>query len=97
GFCILFLVAGIWRHQQAELEITNNELRRYNDLEQKITLIGQIIREPDIREENIKLTIKPDNIEGKVIVEETKVSSPPFANARLIEFKKIPPTKERQK
>ncbi|TET83778.1 MAG: ComEC family competence protein, partial [Candidatus Nealsonbacteria bacterium] len=68
GFCILFLVAGIWRHQQAELKITNNELRRYNDLEQKITLIGQIIKEPDIREKNIKLTIKPEKIKGKVLV-----------------------------
>lgn len=68
GFCILFLVAGIWCHQQAELKIMNNELRRYNDLDQKITLIGQVIKEPDIRENNIKLTIKPDNIEGKVLV-----------------------------
>lgn len=68
GFCILFLVAGIWRHQQAELKITNNELKRYNDLEQKITLIGQIIKEPDIREKNIKLTIKPEKIKGKVLV-----------------------------
>ena len=68
GFCILFLVAGIWRHQQAELKITDNELGRYNDLEQKITLIGQIIKEPDVREKNIKLTIKPEKIKGKVLV-----------------------------
>ena len=68
GFCILLLVAGIWCHQQAELRMMNNELRRYNDSDQKITLIGQVIKEPDIREKNIKLTIKPDNIEGKVLV-----------------------------
>ena len=68
GFCILLLVAGIWRQQQAELRLTNNELRRYNDLEQKITLIGQVIKEPDIREKNIKLTIRPEKIEGKVLV-----------------------------
>ena len=68
GFCILFLVAGIWCYQQAELRIVNNELRRYNDLKQKITLIGQVIKEPDIREKNIKLTIKPEKIEGKVLV-----------------------------
>jgi competence protein ComEC len=68
GFCILFLVTGIWRHQQAELRIIDNELKKFNDLEQKITLIGQVIKEPDIREKNIKLTIKPNNIEGKVLV-----------------------------
>jgi competence protein ComEC len=68
GFCILFLVTGIWRHQQAELRIIDNELKKFNDLEKKITLIGQVIKEPDIREKNIKLTIKPNNIEGKVLV-----------------------------
>jgi len=68
GFCILFLVAGIWRHQQSELRTIDNELRKFNDLEQKVTLIGQVIKEPDIREKNIKLTIRPDNIEGKFLV-----------------------------
>ena len=62
GFCFLFLVVGIWRHQQAELRITNNELRKYNDLEQNITLIGQVTKEPDIRENNIKLTIQVESI-----------------------------------
>ncbi|MDP1538827.1 MAG: ComEC/Rec2 family competence protein [bacterium] len=33
GFCFLFLVLGIWRHQQVELTIMNNELRKYNDLD----------------------------------------------------------------
>jgi competence protein ComEC len=68
GFCLLFLVAGIWRHQITELRTTDNELRKYNDSDQKITLIGQVIKEPDVRENNIKLTIKPENIEGKVLV-----------------------------
>jgi len=60
GFCILFLVLGFWRHQAAELKITNNELNQYNDQAQKITLIGTIIKEPDIRETNIKLIIQPE-------------------------------------
>jgi len=68
GFCLIFLVTGIWRHQEAELKITNNELRSYNDLEKNITLIGWVIGEPDIRANNIKLTIKPENIDGKILV-----------------------------
>ncbi len=68
GFSILFLVVGIWRHQLAEFKVLNNELRKYNDLSQKITLIGEIIKEPDIREKNIKLTVRPEKIEGKVLV-----------------------------
>ncbi len=77
GFSILFLVFGIWRHQIAEFKIINNELRKYNDLGQKITLIGIVSDEPDIRERSIKLTIKSeqlildnDNIKisGKILV-----------------------------
>ncbi len=81
GFCILFSVFGIWRHQTIELGIINNELRKYNDLEQKITLTGIISAESDVREKSQKLTIKIKNfhtpeyeskskpeIEGKVLV-----------------------------
>jgi len=57
GFCILFLIAGIWRHQIAELRIMNNELRKFNDLDEKISLIGIVANEPDIRETNVKIMI----------------------------------------
>jgi len=62
GFCILFLVSGVWRHQVVESRITNNELRKFNDINQTITLIGIVSDEPDIREKSIKLTIKPSQI-----------------------------------
>ena len=66
GFCLLFLAAGIWRQQLAELEIINNELRKYNDLEQEITLTGTVAAEPDVRETNTKLIIKTGN--NKILV-----------------------------
>ncbi|MBU4298562.1 ComEC family competence protein [Patescibacteria group bacterium] len=62
GFCILFLVFGIWRHQMVELGIRNNELRKLNDLDQKITLIGIVAKEPDTREKSQKLTIEIEKI-----------------------------------
>jgi len=73
GFCLLFLVVGIWRHQTVELEIMNNELRGYNNQEEQITLIGRVIKEPDIRETNTKLTIEAQSlngikIKGKVLI-----------------------------
>jgi len=77
GFCLLFLVLGIWRHQVAEFKIINNELRKYNDLDKEITLIGIVSDEPDIRERSIKLTINVKEIllgdgslaaEGRVLV-----------------------------
>ncbi|MCK4520259.1 ComEC/Rec2 family competence protein [Candidatus Parcubacteria bacterium] len=58
GFCILFLSTGIYRQGIAELKIINNELRKYNDLEQKITLTGIVDAEPDTRENHTQLTIK---------------------------------------
>jgi len=68
GFSILFLVLGIWRYQQVESGIMNNELRRFNDLDQKIAIIGIISKEPGIRESSTKLVIKPEKIDGKVLV-----------------------------
>jgi len=57
GFSILFLVFGIWRHQSVELRIMNNELEKFNSLNQDITLIGIVSTEPDIKEKSIKLII----------------------------------------
>ena len=68
GFCLLFLAAGIWRHQQAELKIINNEFKKYNDIEQEIILTGIVSEEPDIRSNNIKLTIELEQIKGNVLV-----------------------------
>jgi len=58
GFCLLFLVAGIWRHQQAELEIVTSPLRNLNDQEERMILVGAIIQEPDVRSSSMKLTIQ---------------------------------------
>jgi len=68
GFCILFLVVGVWHHQIALLEIENNELRKFNDSMSNVTLIGIVSREPDVRGGNIRLTIKPEKTEDKVLV-----------------------------
>ena len=61
GFCLLFLMVGVWRHQQAELKIIH-------PLAQNITLIGTVVSEPDIRENRIKLTVETEKIPGKILV-----------------------------
>ena len=75
GFSVLFLVLGIWRHQQTELKITDNELRKFNDSGQDIILIGTVSAEPDIREKSIKLTVKSEQltVNGEKIKAEEKV------------------------
>jgi len=93
GFCLIFLVTGIWRHRAAELKITDNGLRSYNDLEKNITLKGQVIGEPDIRANNIKLTIKPENIDEKILITANRYPEYQYGDRLKITGKlKTPPT-----
>ena len=61
GFCLLFLVLGIWRHEIAQSKIIYPE-------EQNITFTGVVAKEPDIRANNIKLTIESKEVKGRVLV-----------------------------
>ena len=61
GFCLLFLVFGIWRHQLAIFEIVYPE-------EKEVSFIGLVVKEPDIRVNHIKLTIKSEEIKGKILL-----------------------------
>ncbi len=70
GFCLIFLVLGIWRYQISELEIKNNELRMFNDSGEVIVFTGIIAREPDVRINSQKLTVQTET--GKVLVTASK-------------------------
>jgi len=59
GFCILFLTLGIWRHQEAETQISKSKLQIYNDKNELITLIGVVSDEPDIWDKSVKLKVTP--------------------------------------
>lgn len=76
GFCVLFLILGIWRQQTAELAIADNQLRRFNDLNQDIALIGVVSDEPDIRDTSIKLTIKTEKFQWNGNVYRSAEGSP---------------------
>jgi len=68
GFCLLFLVLGIWRHQQVLLSIPKIE-------EKDISFIAVVVAEPDIREDHAKLTLieaEPRVIKGKILVSASK-------------------------
>ncbi len=67
GFSVLFLVLGLWRYQAAELQITNSELRKFNDSNQNIALTGIVAEEPDIRDKITRLIIKIENL-GKILI-----------------------------
>ncbi len=64
-FLLVFLILIIWRYQVIELRMKNNELRKYNDLEKEITLIGTVVKEPDVRETSTKLTIETRSLNDR--------------------------------
>jgi competence protein ComEC len=69
GFCILFLVLGIWRHQAVLLEIENSKIKNF--IGQNIILSGLVDKEPKIKEKITQLEVKIDD-SGKILVTATK-------------------------
>ncbi len=62
----------MWRHQIAYLAITNSQLSAMNDQNEKVVLIGTVVKEPDIRENNTRLVIKPKKIQNQKVVYESE-------------------------
>ena len=65
GFCILFLVLGIWRHQVALLEIENSKIKNF--IGQNIILSGIVDKEPKIKEKITQLEVEIED-SGKILV-----------------------------
>jgi competence protein ComEC len=66
GFCLLFLVAGIWRYQSFLSKLENSEIKKH--INENITLIGIVDGEPGIREKVIKLEIKIEGIDDEILI-----------------------------
>ncbi|MDP2741527.1 MAG: ComEC/Rec2 family competence protein [bacterium] len=76
GFCILFLVLGILRHQISEFNISNDELSKFNE-KGKIILIGKIITEPDVRD-----TFQKIKVETEKMISNKDFESEPYFNIK---------------
>ncbi len=61
GFCLVFLVFGIWRHSLAESEIVPPP-------EGRLTFKGTVCKEPDIRPDKLQLVLETEKVKGKVLV-----------------------------
>lgn len=68
GFCLLFLVLGIMRLQISEFNILNDKLSSLNDSGDKLTLAGQIISEPNIKDTSQTLRVKIADTQSIVLV-----------------------------
>jgi len=56
GLSVLFFVFGFLRWEAGQAEITEEHIAFYNDQEE-ITFKGIVVREPDVRDKNTKLTV----------------------------------------
>ena len=77
GFCLLLSALGIWRYQEIYLRAETSKLTKYNGGKEAITLVGLIVKEPEIREKNIRLLVKVETarkdrvnqpVKGQVLV-----------------------------
>jgi len=64
GFCLLFLVLGIWHHQMALSKIEDSPLQNF--IGKEVIFNSLINEEPSQREKTTKLTIKLEKIETQV-------------------------------
>src|SRR4030042_738367 len=81
GFCILFIVLGIWRHDLVRAAAKDG-LSPYNDTGKEVTLIGIVSREPDVRANSTGLTVEGTlasdrakaAVSGKILVTASRYS-----------------------
>lgn len=59
GFCLIFLVLGIYRFQS--VSVGKNFITQYNDSKEKITLQGIVVEEPDVRIKDTQYVVKVQN------------------------------------
>ena len=70
GFCLLFLVLGIWRHQTVLIKIENSEIKNF--IGKEVAFIGIVNKEPTKKEKTTQLEIIAENrsppIKGKILI-----------------------------
>ncbi|MFA6391601.1 MAG: ComEC/Rec2 family competence protein [Patescibacteria group bacterium] len=64
--CLLGIIIGIWRFNLSKPNISEQHIAFYNGSEKEFR--GIIIEEPDVRKEQVKLTVRPESHAGKVLL-----------------------------
>ena len=66
GFCVLFMILGIWRYELAEAQLNQPELKQF--FNQETSFVGCVINESDIRTNNIKLEVRIEELGAQVLI-----------------------------
>jgi len=72
GFCLLFLIAGIWRFNEKS-KILENDISQFNE-KGRIEFIGLVVSQPEMRTENQKLVVDVLEIRLPVEVGSSKIN-----------------------
>jgi len=73
GFGLIFLVLGVFRYELATPKTDTNRIEYYND--QKVSFVGVVSQEPDVRSDHVKLTIASQGFLRRVTTEDTEYLS----------------------
>lgn len=68
GICLVGLILGGWRVQGAQLNMENNPLAKFNQLNQEVILEGTIVEESQIKKDSQRLVLEPLGKEGRILV-----------------------------
>ncbi|XOB41151.1 MAG: ComEC/Rec2 family competence protein [Candidatus Nealsonbacteria bacterium] len=66
GFCLMFLVLGMFRHQLFQSKIDNNKIKGY--INKKVALEVIVANQPTQTEKTQKFEIQPDGIDSRILV-----------------------------
>ena len=104
GFCLIILACGILRYQIALNNFENAELKNFIDFSEPIQISAKVIKEPDVRENNINLTVSVEELlinkigipmEGKVLVTTERYPEYQYGDElKIIGLLKTPPVFE---
>ena len=64
GISLIILTLGISYYQITDKNFNKTELKKFSDTSQIIKILGIVVKEPDIRENNTKLIIEVQNLNG---------------------------------
>jgi len=62
GVCLLVVAFGVWYHHQALVQVKSNNLQELYGKE--IQMSGTVVKEPDVRSDQVKLAVKPEEIKN---------------------------------
>jgi len=88
GFCLLFLILGIWRHKTFLAKLENSPIKNF--IGKEITLTGLIDKDPEIREKSTKFEFL--TTEGRILVTTKKYPQYQYGDKVKIKGKLESPT-----